>query len=526
MKNLVRFFNIIVLFIPLTLSLVFSLVCFCFGWERWLAGHSIEFYFGFPMTGRLASLITCLLLITVMFVIQCLINKYIPHPNTVELFVIIIVALILRLTVVMPNKDSLIPFSDFNRIWEMIHGNLEDHLDYYSLFPAYLNYTILLKYYIRIVGDKFVNVLYLNVVLSTCTVAVIYFITREVTHNKTTSFLAALLYAVMPSNILYCSVMTPEFITVFFDSFGVLLILIAMRSKLVIQTGGQLILAGILIGIGSAYKPFGIIIMIALVMCLLCLVIIKHVKWKDLLICILAFLLVLSSYRISKEIIRKHTEREIGIELNESNSVPHFLLVGLNTEGEGQIHLGNLSRRYYQTYLENGFDVDEAKATAYELLKNDWRENRKKIPDLILRKMIWAWQDDQIPLRYFTIATGDSGDKTCFGLSIATLSQAFYLMIMLGAVIGAMMLRKNIELNKEFLLLIIFGFFCLILLSEAQSRYKCLIMPFMCVISSMGVEGIERKIHLLLMKLTKCLRESRNNNDIDLGIKKENYHTR
>ena len=71
---------------------------------------------------------------------------------------------------------------------------------------------------------------------------------------------------------------------------------------------------------------------------------------------------------------------------------------------------------------------------------------------------------------------------------------------MSGAVIGSIMSRKNIEFNKEFLLLIIFGFFCLILLSEAQSRYKCLIMPFICVISSMGMEGIERKSRLVLMK--------------------------
>lgn len=60
-------------------------------------------------------------------------------------------------------------------------------------------------------------------------------------------------------------------------------------------------------------------------------------------------------------------------------SVPHFLLIGLNTESEGQIHIGNLSRLYVNKYLSNGMDYRMAKDYVYSILKEDWLNNYSNI---------------------------------------------------------------------------------------------------------------------------------------------------
>lgn len=294
----------------------------------------------------------------------------------------------------------------------------------------------------------------------------------------------------MPANIIYCSVMTPEFITIFFASLGVLLIVNGSEQKSNVKKAILFLLAGICIGIGSAYKSFGIIILIAMVMCFIANNIIERGGWKSFLIVVAAVALVFGGYKLSKALIQSHSEEVMGIELDESRSIPHFLLIGLNTEGEGQIHIGTMSRFYYLTYLENGMDAEAAREKTYELLRMDWSVNGRKIPNLIAQKMIWAWQDDTVPVNYFDIATGNNKDLTWIGIPVVTLTQVFYMIVLIGALIGCIADWRDICWKKEFLLLIIFGYTCLIIISEAQSRYKCLIMPFMCVISGIGLEKL------------------------------------
>lgn len=490
MKRLIRLFNIIVLIVPLSMALLLSIVYFFGGWGHWFSNHTLDFYFGFPMKRRICTVVFYIILLFLITTLKRLADKCVHYKEAVELFIICITTLILRLMVVIPNREVLMPFSDFNRVWEMTHGNLEGHIDYYSLFPSYLNYTVLLKDYLALFGDSFVNTLYLNVFFSCGTVVIVYLITKEVTDRKSVPFISAALYALMPANILYCSVMTPDFITVFFDSLGVFFILMNAKREWDIKKAILLLTAGFVIGVGSAYKAFGIIILIAFMMCAATDSVLKKAERRKGLLVLLSVILVFGGYRVSKRIIQIHSESEIGIEIDESRSLPHFLLIGLNTEGEGQIHIGTLSRRYYLTYLENGQNAELAKKTAYKLLRTDWQEHGREIPKLFVKKMIWAWQDDVTPLRFYNLALGRDQDITYKGFSVATMTQVFYLIILTGSVLEMIVSWKNTRLGFEFLLLIIFGYFCLTLLSEAQSRYKCLILPFLCVASGMGLDSV------------------------------------
>ncbi len=486
MKRLIQIFNIIVFCVPITMAFCFSLVYYTGGWAKWFPGHTLDFYFETILTNRFATIALYLVLLGAVTGVKTAIDKYIRHRVVVEICLLVLIALILRMILIILNKDSLAPFSDFYRVWEMAHGNLEGNIEYYSLFPAYLNYTVLLKGYLGLVGDTFVNTLVLNVILSVGTTAILYFIAWETTNDYTISFCATLMYAIMPANVIYCSVMTPEFITVFFDSFGVLLLLMTLSQERKSIKAPFLLSGGILIGVGSAYKSFGIIILTAMVICIVAELLLEKAEWKHILFGIVAIAIVFSGYKLTKDIIQSYSEKQLGIELDESKSLPHFLLVGLNTEGEGQIHLGTMSRKYYQTYLENGMDAERAKITTYQILRKDWSDNSGELPALIAHKMIWAWQDDIMPVNYFGAATGDNNTIVWLGFPVVTLTQLFYIVVLIEAMLGCLFSWRDIGLKKEFLLLIIFGYLCLILLSEAQSRYKCLIMPYMCVISGMG----------------------------------------
>ena len=195
----------------------------------------------------------------------------------------------------------------------------------------------------------------------------------------------------------------------------------------------------------------------------------------------------------------RNTEEIYGVKLSSETAVPHFLLIGLNTESEGQIHLGTLSRSYYSKYLSNGMDYKAAKSYANDLLIENLKNNKDNILPDLLKKMIWAWQDDSIPVSYFTTSL-DSTYKYSqhYELFMFVLDDYWslvhfaYFLIMFFALIGCIAFARNkkINLKYEFVALVIFGYFCMILISEAQSRYKCLVMPYIVIVSALGINKI------------------------------------
>lgn len=86
----------------------------------------------------------------------------------------------------------------------------------------------------------------------------------------------------------------------------------------------------------------------------------------------------------------------LGIDLLQYSSgvLYHQLLVGLNTEGEGQIHLGTFSRGFWNAFLENGYSSADTGEHAKRLLIENWKTHKTDIPILLEQKIVWVWQDD------------------------------------------------------------------------------------------------------------------------------------
>ena len=267
-------------------------------------------------------------------------------------------------------------------------------------------------------------------------------------------------------------------------------------------------IAGIALGVGASYKPFAVIILTAFVMAFVAKSIIEvglrrsravFAIWGRV---FLSVAIVIGPYVATTNVILKHTENYYHLNLSNNTSVISNLLVGLNTEGEGQIHLGTLSRLYWNTYRDTQ-DAELAKEVAQNALANDWSKNWKKLPKHFAKKMIWAWQDDVVPNIYLVDHSGVKANSTIEKLTLAFAKKAgfgvaeiCYFAIMLASAVGAFVVsrKKEVNFSVEFLELIIFGYFVMIFIIEAQSRYKCLVMPFICIIAAIGVKFLWGKI--------------------------------
>lgn len=73
---------------------------------------------------------------------------------------------------------------------------------------------------------------------------------------------------------------------------------------------------------------------------------------------------------------------------------------------------------------------------------------------------------------------------------VPTIAQVMYAAMCVFSVIALVDDFRKDDMNKEwlFIKLIIFGYFVLLLIIEAQSRYKCLIIPLVCIMASRNVK--------------------------------------
>ena len=500
---------------PLGLALLLSVFCFAGGWEPVFADKNYDHFFLPGFDHAFPAFVCFIVLLSTAVFITSIVSMFLRKIKTtitrflIVVSVVFVVTLLLRLIWIVPFREDWKPFSDFYRIWELAHGHLDGNIEYYSLFPTYLNYAVFLSKCIELLGDNYVNILVLNCVFSAVTAAALAGIVWEVFNKEGFALEAGLLYGFMPANILYCSVSTPEFITVCFNTVGVLFLILWMNSR-DSRKWFRLVFAGFFLGLGASYKSFSIVIIIAYA--IIELIKVKRTpkpRFKKLLIILLWVLVLSVSYKCAKTVVVKYTEKHFSVSLDESTALPNYLLIGLNTEGEGQIHLGTLSRVYVNEYLKNGFNAEDAKESAWQMLKTDWEKNYERIPGMLWWKTVWAWQSDLIGYTYLESEGLQIDSESESGLFrivtdlMPVVLQLYYLCILLLGIIG---IRKIYTLKDPcseavFLALIILGFAHLMLLTESQSRYKCLVLPYICAFSALGIQTI---ISSLKTKLTKC----------------------
>lgn len=510
---------------PILVALLLGIVYLFGGWESIIENHNLEFYFLKKISISFSLLLFALLWIIIIFMVTYSVFISVRKIRDQRLKTIIIgtfiflIAFIIRCIFIMIYSKDLIPFSDFAASWELAKGNYnEGNMSYYSLFPAYMNYSFFLNRVIFLFGDSFIVVLYINAICCGMTATFLYLITKEIIENEITCIFVGALYTVYPSNFIYITTATPDFIAVCFNTIGIYLLLKCIKSNSTLATIILALFGGLSLGVGGSFKTYSVVMIIAFAIILIVLIILrkndKHYNWSKMLTLIVLFTLTLFAYRYVTIALSYSSSVYYDMVLSSKKAIPHYLLIGLNTEGEGQIHLGTLSRQYYQFYLSNGMNYENAKEYAYTLLSDDWHNNQNKIIPNFCKKMIWAWQDDYTPIRYFLNYVGIKPNTLMKGILYyyiesygAGITQISYLLILTFAFIGSMfrIIKKEISISYEFVTLIVFGFFCMIFIIEGQSRYKCLVMPYVIILSGVGIDAIINKYGLILKKCWRII---------------------
>ena len=361
------------------------------------------------------------------------------------------------------------------------------------LFPAWMNFAFLMKVFVSLFGNHFNLFQFMETVWGGVGSVAVLLLAREISRSRRWSVAAGLLHALSPNGIVYLTAgATPEHAAAPLFSLSAWLFL---RSVMYSESLRRVLLfslfAGLCLGLGDAIKPFFPVFFPAVVIFSAYVALSASMgrRRAAMLRGCLAVLVLLATRCVICSAVTSASERAFGCRLSRSDSEPHFLCVGLDRWGEGMTILARHAQDYRLARLA-GVPREKAAAAAFKTLKEDWRGHLGEIPYFLFKKTIWAWQEDVQAFHYYWwnqsrgYAVSSWARKALpaickYGASAALVY--YFIVMVLACLFSVRTAFSASSAERQWRMLpglIVMGFFCLMLLSESQGRYKCLIVPF------------------------------------------------
>lgn len=224
---------------------------------------------------------------------------------------------------------------------------------YIALFPHIFGYSSFLSIFMKIFGSSYFLPPVLNVMLSTISMALIYFICKKIADKKT-AVIASILWAFFPSQTIYnmFALSEPLYTTLLLASFALMIII---QEKLAKLSMGKLISLGIVLASLLTYinmsRPIAAIPIIALAMWLF-IIDFNHIgKWNLLMRKILYFVTVITIYAIFTKLSNQYISYRLGEEIA---TIPGYnIYVGFNMDSFGCWNQEDSDLLFYYNEMED-----------------------------------------------------------------------------------------------------------------------------------------------------------------------------
>ena len=482
-----------------------------FGGAGQFVGHDLSFY-GLPQVGEhLASGCVSFALLCLVFVGLAMAARRMHGSAPLWLaLVLAIVAVVARLALVGLFWQDAAPPVDNGFAWLRAIGEPSPE-DYHRTIPIWMNYSLFLRPLAIFFGRSYGVDLVAGVLFDGVSAFLVFLVAERMSGRMDVPVLAVALYALNPAFVAYSLCGTPEHVAITAFLGSAYLFCRMVEADSVRGTFLFAVLCGLAMGVGNAVKPLFPLLGTAMVLAVL---LWAPRKGTRALVALGGLAVVFAVQFCVVRTTTAATEKTFDCKLSGKQSVSHMLVVGLNRQGEGQLHIGELSRTV-QNGLKAGLPMEEAARIGRERVLEDWRGHYGSIPGFLLRKSIWGWQDFNTPLYYFrrhNAPPGGGEEEKLAGLAGRLRSLAWwsltgplpvanmflYFCVMLlgtGAMASCAFDRKEKSVLDVFGCMLIMGFFFMIMLIEAQSRYKCLVLPFVFVFAArFAVELSERAL--------------------------------
>lgn len=414
-------------------------------------------------------------------------NKWFVFP-----LLFIIISLMIKLAVFIFLGEQTQQVSDFEFAFSTAKYNSQltnDYLKIITSWTLYIKYLSLVGRFLELTTE---HIILLNIFWCILSELLIYYILLLNTNNVALSTVAVVLYLVWPIQNFYILLLTPEFLNILLMLFTILLLSVAFKKVLSGYTPKAflyLLLASISLRLSGFFKGIDIVMLIALFILLF----LKYYDFKKSITIKLVFAGLtfgIGIYILTGNLIWNSLDNYIagnGNHINR-NIVPYYLSQGLNFQNWGSWN-PEVTAEYLELARSTNYDFDIVNSTTLSKIVVELSNNRKNLIPLLLKKFDAAWSNAS----YFEWITATINPSLLplnyhsYSYKLSVFSQWYYFIIVIGVIVGNII--SIIKKPNSLILLcgiFSFGFLLLLLLTEVQPRYKCVLYPYLAILSANG----------------------------------------
>lgn len=423
------------------------------------------------------------------------------------LALICVIAFIIRVTWVLSVDTK--PLSDFSHMYDYAvssaNGDFSNIFPFYKLFPFKFGYPMLLALLFKITGASVIAVKLINSVVSVLLVLSVYY-AADGFLGKNTARTAAVLCALWPAQIMFCSVVASEHFFLLFISIS-----LAFMAKALKRFGSEpdtgiskrpllyFTLFGASAGAANFIRPQGILIIVAFFVAVLVFFrgslkegILSFLRIKELLLTTVGFILVFGSLSLAVYGVS-------GIKPWET-STGFNLMVGTNIKYNGSFNTDD-----YNFAESLGFEPDKVQGMAKDIAIERIKSDPAGFVRLAGIKFNTMWLSESYGF-YWSVTEGGPAAKSSalvdkYSRVLVVLSQVWYYILLILVILSSFSaLRKKVYILAP-LYIFLAGMFVSYIFLEVQSRYHMPAIPIMLVLAYSGGK----------LRSNKCLSINKNN---------------
>ena len=394
-------------------------------------------------------------------------------------------------------------------------GVLDNLKGYYSIYPHWGAWAILLGMIMRVFGQNLETARNFCVILSTFNVPIYYYVVKLICKNVKIAKIAMIFIAISPGAICYSGVLMNDHMSEFFVGLFFLFFSLAHRKREENETKKAIfyyVFAAICLGMFQYFKLAGIVILLAIIIGEFVtnivpgfMELVKGRDWKRFLMnCIttLGILLILfSGYKGTISLVNVFYENVMGVEVQEVDySIYATMYNGLNIETKGK-YSSELNRFRDMMKIEYP-DAKERNQIYKELVIENLTENPKEVLKLMVFKFGETWGNENSSgenvfitwsMKYNENAMEEEKirrEEEYKNISpvLKVFSVAFWTVLLCGGMIGGV---SSIWIKCDYTFLIsmiyVFGFALMLQIMSVQGRYKIILYLPLVMLSAYGI---------------------------------------
>lgn len=458
--------------------------------------------------------ITAVIVVGIIAISRLIPTSIDSRKKIVLLFALFSIAFVCRTFVSVLMQAT--PVSDFSRCFRYAVAQTNKDEEFELVKYPYLGaYAVSLKLFFNLFPMTLFSAQVMNALVASLTAIVLYLATEEMIANSKTALISGLMYAVYPGLVTYSSITSCEHFSQLFFTLGLYFLArarnISCSNK--IKNLFYTILSGVSLGLMCLYKELYIIVVPALLVAGLCYdilpVIIRKIKTHEkksglcqaILKTIFLAITILCVYKASVAAVQYEI---CGTTYNRNTPISVVIYQGLAIESGGEWNAS--VKEYCSQVMEKSSTASEVNRALFDKLSSEYQGDIGKLCNVILRKIRIDFCDEGV---YWYWTFSDSGknllQKTWVGELLFSLFPSAFFMFMCGIMAIGLLLqafRHKVGGFSEFFVTgVVFLFVLMLMLIEAQGRYKSNIMPYICILYAFSCEAITYQLDRIWKKI-------------------------